>query len=84
MDDATIFYIAGGALTASAIVVSLLGLKMRGFPGKASPLIVAWFVLLVGVTGVFVVKHSQHEEVPHEEQVGLPAATQEAERAENE
>lgn len=84
MDDATIFYIAGGALTVSAVVVSLLGLKVRGFPGKAGPLVVTWFAILIGVTTVFVVKHSQHEEVHHEEEVGLPAATKEAERAEHE
>ncbi len=83
MDDGTIFYIAGGVLTASAIVISFLGLKVRGFPGRAAPLVVVWFVVLIGITSVSVVRHSQHHEVPHEEEVGLPQATKEAEAAEH-
>ena len=84
MDDGTIFYIAGGLLTASAVIVSFLGLKLEKFPGRAGPVVVLWFIALIGVTTTFAVLHSKHEEVHHEEEVGLPHATQEAEEEEHE
>jgi hypothetical protein len=84
MDDGTIFYIAGGLLTASAVIVSFLGLRVKGFPGRLGPIIALWFIALIGVTTTFAVLHSQHEEVPHEEEVGLPHATEEAEEIESE
>lgn len=83
MDYELIFYIAGGTLTASAVVVSILGLRLKGFPGKLSPLVALWFVALVGITTTFAVLHSQHEEEHHEQEVGLPHATEEAEAEEN-
>ncbi len=82
MDDGTIFYIAGGLLTASAVIVSFLGLRVKGFPGRLGPIVALWFIALIGVTTTFAVLHSKHEEVPHEEEVGLPQATKEAEQEE--
>jgi hypothetical protein len=84
MDYELIFYVAGGVLTISAVVVSILGLRLKGFPGRLGPLVALWFVALVGVTTTFAVLHSQHEEEHHEEQVGLPHATEEAEQEESE
>jgi len=82
MDYELIFYVAGGALTASAIIVSLLGLQLKGFPGRIGPLVTIWFIALIGVTATFAVLHSKHEEEHHEQEVGLPHATQEAEEEE--
>ena len=82
MDYELIFYVAGGALTASAIIVSFLGLKLKSFPGRIGPLVTVWFITLIGVTTTFAVLHSKHEEEHHEEEVGLPHATEEAEEEE--
>jgi hypothetical protein len=61
MDNATIFYILGGALAASAVTVSLLGLRIKRFPGRAAPLVFLWFALLVGFTTTYAVFHGQDE-----------------------
>jgi hypothetical protein len=83
MSDETIFYILGPLLAASAIVASFLGLRAKSFPGRAAPLVFLWFALLVGGTTTFAVLHSQDEEAQHEQEVGLPQATEESEEAEN-
>jgi mono/diheme cytochrome c family protein len=44
--DQTIFYIFGGVLIVSAVVVVLLASKSKTFPGKLVPLIAVWFVVL--------------------------------------
>ncbi len=36
MNNETLFYICGGVLAVSAVVVSLLGLKSENFPGGPS------------------------------------------------
>jgi hypothetical protein len=82
MSDETIFYILGPLLAVSALVVSLLGLRVKGFPGKAAPLVFLWFAILVGATTTFAVLHSKDEEAHHEQESGLPQATEEAEGAE--
>lgn len=83
MDYELIFYICGGVLTASAVIVSILGLRLKSFPGRLGPLVAVWFIALVGMTTTFAVLHSQHEEEHHEEEVGLPHATKEAELEED-
>jgi len=83
MDYELIFYVAGGALTASAVIVSFIGLKAKGFPGRLGPLVTLWFIALVGITTTFGVLHSQHEEEHHEQEAGLPHATEEAEQEES-
>jgi hypothetical protein len=84
MDDGTIFYIAGSVLAVSAVVVSFAGLKAPKPIARAAPLIVIWFVALIGISATYAVLHSQHEEEPHEQAVGLPQATEEAEAIEDE
>jgi hypothetical protein len=83
MDYELIFYVSGGVLAASAVIVSFLGLRLKGFPGRLGPIVALWFITLIGVTTTFAVLHSQHEEEHHEEEVGLPHATEEAEQEEN-
>ncbi len=82
MDYGLIFYVSGGVLAASAVLFSFAALKWEKFPGRASPVVLVWFVALVGVASTYAVLHSQHEEEHHEEEVGLPAATKEAEEEE--
>lgn len=82
MDYELLFYVCGATLTASAVTVSLLGLRLKNFPGRFGPVVALWFVALIGMTTTFAVLHSQHEEEHHEEQVGLPRATEEAEQEE--
>jgi plastocyanin len=62
MSNETLFYICGGVLAVSAILVTLGGLKLRDFPGKALPIVVLWFVLFVGGATTFAVLHAQDEE----------------------
>jgi hypothetical protein len=82
MDYELIFYVSGVALALSAVVFSFAGLRLEKFPGRAAPVVVIWFVALIGLSTTFAVLHSQHEEEHHEEQVGLPQATEEAEQEE--
>jgi plastocyanin len=62
MDNGTLFYICGGALAVSAILVSFLGLKVEAFPGRAAPLVFLWFAVLVGAATSFSVLHAKDEE----------------------
>jgi uncharacterized membrane protein YecN with MAPEG domain len=83
MDNGTLFYVIGALLAASAIVVSLIGLRIKDFPGRAAPLVFLWFAILVGGATTFAVLHSKDEEAHKEAESGLPQATQEAEREES-
>jgi plastocyanin len=62
MSNETLFYICGIVLAVSAVVTSFAGLKIKGFPGKALPIIVLWFVIFVGGATTFAVLHAQDEE----------------------
>jgi plastocyanin len=62
MSNETIFFIFGIALAVSAVLTSLAGLKMKDFPGKAFPVIVLWFAILVGGATTFAVLHAKDEE----------------------
>ncbi len=80
MDDATIFYICGGALAVSAVVVSFLGLRVERFPGRAAPLVVLWFVALIGTATTFAVLNGKDEEKARASE--LTKASEEAEEEE--
>ncbi|HET8814033.1 MAG TPA: plastocyanin/azurin family copper-binding protein [Solirubrobacterales bacterium] len=63
MSDETVFYILGIALAVSAVVLTFAGLKLKNFPGRAFPVIVLWFVVLVGgATTYSVLQAKEHEE----------------------
>lgn len=62
MSNETLFFICGGVLASSAVVVSFVGLKLPNFPGKALPVVALWFALFVGATTTFAVLHAQDEE----------------------
>ena len=62
MGNGTLFYIFGGLLAASAVIVALIGLKVEKFPGRAGPIVALWFIALIGCATTFAVIHSQDEE----------------------
>lgn len=62
MDNETLFYVCGIALAVSAVLVSFVGLKVKSFPGRAFPVVILWFALLVGGATTFSVLHAQDEE----------------------
>jgi plastocyanin len=62
MSNGDLFYVCGIALVVSAVVISFIGLRVKGFPGKAAPLVALWFVILVGASATFSVLHAKDEE----------------------
>jgi plastocyanin len=62
MSNETLFYVFGIALAVSAVVVSIAGLRLKDFPGKAFPVVVLWFAILVGGATTFAVLHAKDEE----------------------
>ncbi len=62
MSNGDLFYVCGIALAVSAVVFSFIGLRVKSFPGKAAPLVVLWFAVLVGASATFSVLHAQDEE----------------------
>lgn len=82
MDYELIFYVSGIALAVSAVLFTVVGLKVEKFPGRAAPLVFVWFAVLVGLSTSFAVLHSQHEEEHREQESGLHKATEEAEKEE--
>ena len=62
----TLFFICGGILAASAVIVSLVGLKSDDFPGKFMPVIIAWFAIFAVGAGTFAVLHGKDESKEHD------------------
>jgi plastocyanin len=62
MSNGDLFYVCGGALAVSAVLVSFAGLRIKGFPGKAAPIVALGFITLIGATTTFAVLHAQDEE----------------------
>jgi uncharacterized membrane protein YecN with MAPEG domain len=62
MSNADVFYAFGIALAVSAVLVSLLGLRSEKFPGRAFPLVILWFAILVGGATTFAVLHAKGED----------------------
>lgn len=81
MDNATIFYICGGVLAASAVVVSFAGLRFERFPGRMGPLVALWFVALIGAATTFAVLNGNDEQEARASE--LATADQKAEEEES-
>jgi len=79
MSNETLLYICGIVLAVSAVGVSFLGLKVKGFPGKAMPLIVVWFAIFVGGSTTFAVLHAKDEEEHKAHEAKLEEANEKAE-----
>jgi plastocyanin len=80
MSNETLFFVCGIALAVSAVVVSLIGLRVKSFPGKAGPFVALAFVVLIGATTTFAVLHAQDEDAAKASE--LSKADQEAEKEE--
>ncbi len=81
MSNETLFFIFGIALAVSAVTFSFIGLKVKGFPGKAFPLVVLWFAILVGGATTFAVLHAKDED--KEKAAKYAEAGKEIEKAES-
>jgi plastocyanin len=62
MSNETLFFVCGIALAVSAVLISLVGLKAKNFPGRAFPLVILWFAILIGGATTFAVLHAKDEE----------------------
>jgi plastocyanin len=62
MSNETLFFVFGIALAVSAVLVSIAGLRMKDFPGRAFPLVALWFVILIGGATTFAVLHAKDEQ----------------------
>jgi mono/diheme cytochrome c family protein len=66
MNHETLFFICGGILAASAVTVSVIGLKKDDFPGKFMPLVIVWFAVFAVGAGTFAVLHGKDESRDHD------------------
>jgi len=82
MENETLFYICGGVLAVSAIVVTAIGLKSEKFPGRAMPLVIVWFAVFVLAAATFAVRYSAEEQEHKEAELAL--ANEEIEKEEGE
>ena len=64
----TLFFICGGILAASAVLVSLFGLKNDDFPGKFMPVVILWFAVFAIGAGTFAVLHGKDESKDHDKE----------------
>src|SRR3954451_7269360 len=62
MSNETLFYVCGIVLALSAVTVSIVGLKLKDFPGKALPAIILWFAVFVVGATTFAVLHAKDEQ----------------------
>lgn len=83
MDNETLFYLCGGVLAVSAIVVTFLGLKSEKFPGRALPLVVVWFAVFVIGATTFAVRYSAEEAEHKAHELELANEEIEAEEGDN-
>jgi plastocyanin len=81
MSNETLFFVCGIALAVSAVVVSFIGLRVKSFPGKAGPLVVIVFAVLIGATTTFAVLHAKDED--EAKAAELSKANQEVEKEES-
>jgi plastocyanin len=65
MSNSDFFYVIGSLLAVSAVVVSFVGLRMRRFPGRVFPVVVLWFVVLIGASTTFAVLNGKDEDSAH-------------------
>lgn len=82
MDNQTLFYVFGIGTAISAVLISFVGLKVKNFPGRAFPLVILWFGILVLGATTFSVLHAQDEE--HHKEAELEHANEEFEAVGNE
>jgi plastocyanin len=62
MSNETLFFVCGIVLALSAVTVSIVGLKLKDFPGRALPAIILWFAVFVIGATTFAVLHAKDEQ----------------------
>jgi plastocyanin len=82
MSNGDLFYVCGGALAVSAVLVTLMGLRLKGFPGRYGVVVALWFIALIGASTTFAVLHGQDEQ--QAKAAELSKAGEEAQEAEAE
>ena len=65
MANDTAFYIIGSCLAATALIVSFLGLRDERFPGRAYPVVILLFAVLVAAAMTFAVRTGKDESAAH-------------------
>ncbi len=80
MSNETLLYICGIVLAVSAVTVSLIGLKVKSFPGKAMPLVVIWFAIFAIGSTTFAVLHAKDEDANKAKEAKYEEAGENAER----
>jgi plastocyanin len=68
LENETLFYIFGGALTLVALVTSFVGIRSHGFPGSRPVMagVIGLFAVLVATTAVFAVAGARDEQAHRE------------------
>src|SRR3954470_8340930 len=61
MSNEALFFLCGIVLALSAVTVSIVGLKLKDFPGKALPVIILWFAVFVAAATTFATRYSGEE-----------------------
>ena len=79
MSNGDLFYVCGAALAVSAALISVIGLRVKDFPGRFAPVVALWFIALIGCATTFTVRHGQDEQ--REKAAELSKASGEAESA---
>lgn len=79
MSNETLLYICGIVLAVSAVGVSFIGLKVKGFPGKAMSIVVIWFAIFVGGSATFAVLHAKDEDADKAKEAKFEEANEKAE-----
>jgi plastocyanin len=62
MSNGDLFYICGAVLAVSAVLISFVGLRSKGFPGRVGPLVALYFIALIGASTTFAVLHAKDEQ----------------------
>jgi plastocyanin len=61
MSNDTVFYIVGSCLAATALIVSVIGLRNQRFPGRAYPFVILLFAVLIATAMTFAVRTGKDE-----------------------
>ena len=76
MSNDTVFYIVGSCLAATALIVSVVGLRNERFPGRAYPFVILLFAVLIATAMTFAVRTGKDETAARAAENAQEAAAQ--------
>jgi len=76
MSNDTVFYIVGSCLAATALIVSVVGLRNERFPGRAYPFVILLFAVLIATAMTFAVRTGKDETAARAAENAQQAAAQ--------